>query len=33
MPDMVPQQLAPTLYGAYDNDLSVNKFHAAVAGG
>jgi hypothetical protein len=28
MSGIVPQHLAPTLYRAYDNDLSVNKFRA-----
>jgi hypothetical protein len=28
MSDTVPQQLAPTLYEAYDNDALVNKFPA-----
>ena len=28
MADIVPQQLAPVLYEAYDNGLAVNKFPA-----
>ena len=32
MADIVPQQLAPVLYGAYDNGLAVNKFPAFGSG-
>jgi hypothetical protein len=32
MPDIVPQQLAPDLYGAYDNGELVNKFPARGSG-
>jgi hypothetical protein len=32
MAEIVPQQLAPVLYEAYDNGLAVNKF-PALAGG